>query len=59
MQGKRNAAGLCYCREGSHFIVVRETATRIEVVDFIHQNRDLDRLIDRLAGRRHDEEPPR
>ncbi len=50
MQGRRDAAGLCYCREGGHVIILRETATRIEVVEFIHQSRDLERLIDRLAG---------
>lgn len=49
MQGKRDAAGLLYCREGRHFIILRETATRIDVVEFIHQSRDLDRLIDGLA----------
>lgn len=49
MRGKRNAAGLCYCAVGRHFIVLRETATSIEVVEFFHQSRDLDRLISRLA----------
>lgn len=50
MQGKRDAAGLLYCREGRHFIILRETATHIEVVDFIHEGRNLERLIDGLAG---------
>ncbi len=50
MAGKRQAAGLGYVREGSHFIILRETAERIEVVDLLHQSRDLERLIDRLAG---------
>ncbi len=50
MAGKRQAAGLGYVREGSHFIILRETAERIEIVDFLHQSRDLERLIDRLAG---------
>ena len=50
MQGERDAAGLCYCHEGGHFIVLRETATRLEVVEFIHQSRDLERLIGTLAG---------
>lgn len=50
MQGKRDTAGPCYCREGQHFIILRETDTRIDVVDFLHESRDLDRLIDGLAG---------
>ena len=50
MQGKRDAAGLCYCKAGRHFIILRETATRINVVDFIHESRDLERLIESLAG---------
>ena len=50
MQGKRDAAGLLYCREGRHFIILRETATRIDVVEFIHQSRGLERLIDEFTG---------
>ncbi len=50
MLGKRDVAGLCYCREGAHFIILRETATCLEVVEFIHESRDLDRLIAGLAG---------
>ena len=50
MQGKRNAAGLCYCAAGRHFIILRETATSIEVVEFFHQSRDLERLINRLTA---------
>ncbi len=56
MAGKRPAVGLGYVREGSHFIILRETAERIEVVDFLHQSRDLERLIDRLAGTERDDE---
>ncbi len=50
MQDKRDAAGLCYYHEGRHFIIPRETATRIEVIEFIHQSRNLERLIDMLAS---------
>ncbi len=50
MQGKRTGIGLCYCREGGHFIILRESDTRIDIVDFVHESRDLDRLIDGLAG---------
>lgn len=50
MQGKRDAAGLCYCREGAHFIILRDTATHLEVVEFIHQRSNLERQIGRLAG---------
>lgn len=54
MAGKRPATGLGYVREGSHLIFLRETAERIEVVDFLHGSRDLERLIDRLAGTEQD-----
>ena len=52
MQGRRGAKGLRYFREGRHFIIIRETAIRIEVVDFIHESRDLERQIEKLIRKR-------
>ena len=51
MRGKRKAASLVYCREGRHFIILRETVMRIDVVEFIHESRNLERLIDGLVGK--------
>ena len=50
VQGERAGTGLCYCREGRHFIILRESNARIDIVDFLHESRDLDRLIDGLGG---------
>jgi plasmid stabilization system protein ParE len=50
MRGKRDAAGLRYCLEGSHIVILRENPSRIEVVDILHQSRDLERLIERLIA---------
>lgn len=51
MAGRRDATGLCYCREGRHYIILRVTTEIVEVVEFIHDNRDLERLIDNLAAK--------
>ncbi|MEX2617093.1 MAG: type II toxin-antitoxin system RelE/ParE family toxin [Alphaproteobacteria bacterium] len=46
----RSDIGLKYFREGGHFIVYRETADTLIVLDFIHQSRKLDDIIDRLTN---------
>lgn len=46
MRGRLNATGLCHCATEHHFIILREMETRFEVVEFIAQNHDLDRLVD-------------
>lgn len=51
MQGKHPAEGLSYYRQGQHFIIMRETAERIDVLDFLHVNSDLPSRIARLSGR--------
>ena len=47
---KRAAKGLCYIREGSHYIILRETPDSLDVVDFIHDRRDLDRIVQQLLA---------
>ena len=37
-------------RARSYCIILRESEARIDIVDFVHESRDLDRLIDGLAG---------
>ena len=49
MKGRRSAAGLCYCAVGSHFIVLRETDSLVEIVEFVHQGRNLERLVDLIT----------
>ena len=50
MQGRHSAAkGLTYYRQGQHFIIMRETSERIDVLDFLHANSDLPKHIAKLA----------
>lgn len=51
MQGRRSAKGLTYYRQGQHFIIMRETTERIDVLDFLHANSDLPLYIAKLAER--------
>lgn len=51
MQGKFSGKGLTYCRQEQHFIIMRETAERIDVLDFLHANADLPMHIAKLAER--------
>lgn len=51
MQGKRSAQGLSYYRQGQHFIIIRETEDRIDVLDFLHASSDLPEHIAHLAKR--------
>ena len=47
-----NAAGLKYVREGSHYLILRETADLLELVEIFHVSMDLERHIGALAARR-------
>ena len=40
---------LKYFREGGHYIIYRETATELIVLDFVHQSRNLDDHIANLS----------
>ena len=47
-------ADLRYYREGSHYLVFRETAEALVVVDILHVRMDLGRHLRSLAGRDHE-----
>jgi len=49
MRGRRLASGLLYYREGSHYIIIRETADTLEILDFLYERFDLVRHIERLS----------
>lgn len=51
MQGRPSAKGLTYARQGQHFIIMRETAGQIDVLDFLHVSADLPTHITKLAER--------
>ncbi len=51
-----NAAGLKYVREGSHYLILRETAVLLELVEIFHVHMDLERHISGLATRRRQDE---
>lgn len=51
MQGKHAATGLTYYRQGQHYIIMRETTDRIDVLDFLHANADLPMHLAKLAER--------
>ena len=51
MQGKRTATGLSYYREGSHFLILRETAGELQLVEIFHERMNLDRLLEELKER--------
>lgn len=43
------ALGLLYYRAGNHYIIMRETADRLEIVDFLHERFDLAGYIEKLS----------
>lgn len=43
-------AGLLYCREGSHYLIFRQTAETLIVLDILHGSMDLERHVSELAG---------
>ena len=49
LKGYAEAAGLLYAREGGHFILFRKEEAGIVVIDFVHERRDLPRIVERLA----------
>ena len=48
VKGYAAAEGLLYYREGAHFIVYRKDDGNLVVIDFVHERRDLPRMIERL-----------
>ena len=49
MRGVRDASGLKYYREGSHFLILRENPDTLEVVEILHGRMNLDEHLERLA----------
>ena len=49
MQGVRDASGLTYYREGSHFLILREKPDMLEVVEIFHVRMNIDAHLERLA----------
>ena len=49
ISGKRNVTDLEYYREGRHYIIYRNTATGLYVLDFVHSSRDLEAIIQDLS----------
>lgn len=57
MQGVRDASGLTYYREGSHFLILREKRDTLEVVEILHGRMNLDEHLERLAKEGHHPRP--
>ena len=53
MRGVRAAPGLTWYREGSHFLILRETPDTLEVVEILHGRMNLDKHLERLAEEGH------
>lgn len=51
MRGVRDAAGLTYYRVGMHFLILRESADTLEVVEILHARMDLEGHLRRLMGK--------
>ena len=49
MQGVRDASGLTWYREGSHFLILREKRDTLEVVEILHGRMNLDEHLERLV----------
>lgn len=49
VSGKRNVTDLEYYREGRHYIIYRNTAAGLYVLDFVHSSRDLESIIQDLS----------
>ncbi len=48
VHGLAGATGLCYIKEGGHYIVYRETDEQIQVIDFVHGARDIEGILREL-----------
>ena len=51
IQGQPAARGLLYYYEGSHYIILRESDEKLDVLDFLHERSDLPKHIASLEGR--------
>ena len=51
MQGVREASGLVFHREGYHYLILRERAEALEVVEIFHERMNLEAHLERLGVR--------
>ena len=51
MEGVREASGLVFCREGSHYLILRERPETIEVVEIFHERMNIEAHLERLGVR--------
>ncbi len=54
MRDTREAAGLTYVREGSHYLILRERRETLEVVEVFHERMNIEAHLERLL----EEDPP-
>ena len=57
MRGVRDASGLSYYREGSHFLILREKPDMLEVVEIFHARMNIDAHLERLVKESHPSVP--
>ena len=51
MRGVRDAAGLTFHREGSHYLILRERPETLEVVEIFHARMNIEAHLERLVER--------
>lgn len=49
MRGVREASGLAFYREGSHYLILREGPETLEVVEIFHQRMNIEAHLGRLT----------
>ena len=49
VEGHAAAEGLFYYKEGAHFIIFKRGEKDLVVIDFVHERRDLPKMIDRIG----------
>ena len=47
-QNRLNATDLSYHREGRHYLILRETAETLEIVEVLHAHMDIEARLDEL-----------
>jgi len=50
LQGRRDAAGLGYYREGRHYLIMRETDDTLELVEIFHEKMNIDARLRSLVS---------
>ncbi len=54
MRDTREARGLTYIREGSHYLILREKRETLEVVEVFHERMNIEAHLERLL----EDDPP-